>query len=385
MTVSIKPSGKREKIPVTTQLKLWVRAGGRCEFYGCNEYQFRDSLTLKETNYSNIAHIIAVSLVGPRGDDPLPLNKRNQVENLMLVCRKHHALIDSKEHEKEYPKELLLGFKKQHEYRILQLTGSQPHHATTLIRLRANIGTQAVDIPIEQINEAIFPRYPSDSRGIEIDLTRLHAQEEDPFWQLASSEITERLKDLHTEGVSYTPVNHVSVFALAPMPLLMHLGHKLSNKIPADLYQRHRSPENWIWRQDGAPVFYEVKQLRKGRDPNRVGVLLSLSGTISQKSLPEDDLGDCSLYELTLKDIPPNVTFLNSKDDLERFKGVYHELLGLIRQNHPECSEILMFPAVPAPIAVTCGRELLPKAHPSLLVYDFDKKNKMFKFTLRIN
>lgn len=378
-------SENRQKIPLSIQLKLWVRAGGRCEFYGCNEYLYRDSLTLKETNYSNIAHIVAVKPDGPRGKDPLPVHKRNQIKNFMLTCRKHHWLIDSKEHEHEYPKEILLGFKKGHEDRILRLTGSQPHHKTTLIRLRANIGTQAVDIPLEHIEEAIFPRYPADSEGIEIDLTSLHAQQKDAYWSLAAAEITGKLKDLHTEGLSKTPIDHVSVFALAPMPLLVHLGHTLSNKIPADLYQRHRDTENWIWKQDGDPLFYEIRRLKEGTDPKRVGVMLSLSGTISLKSLPEEVLRDCSLYEVTLKGAAPNATFLRRKEDLERFRGTYHELLGMIRQDHPESSEILLFPVVPAPVAVTCGRELLPKAHPSLLVYDFDKKHNIFKFTLKVN
>ena len=110
---------RRKAVPLPTLLTLAVRAGGRCEFYGCNEYLLRDDLTLSDLNHSNVAHIVAAKTNGPRGEDPMLLVERNRIENLMLVCRTHHALIDNPEYVREYPKERLLGFKKEHEDRIL--------------------------------------------------------------------------------------------------------------------------------------------------------------------------------------------------------------------------------------------------------------------------
>ena len=43
-----------------------------------------------------------------------------------------------------------------------------------------------------------------------------------------------------------------------------------------------------------------------------------------------------------------------------------------------------LFPAVPAPIAVLCGRELLPKVHPKLRVYDNDRDAGGFTFKLEV-
>ncbi|MCX6753994.1 MAG: hypothetical protein NTV03_02995 [Candidatus Nomurabacteria bacterium] len=58
-------------IPQDVKLKLWVLSGGRCEFPGCNEYVWRDGLTLQEDNFSHMAHIVSDSPGGPRGDDEL--------------------------------------------------------------------------------------------------------------------------------------------------------------------------------------------------------------------------------------------------------------------------------------------------------------------------
>lgn len=47
-----------------------------------------------ETLIGEHCHIVAQSFDGPRGDNPLPMNRRNKYENLILLCRNCHKLID---------------------------------------------------------------------------------------------------------------------------------------------------------------------------------------------------------------------------------------------------------------------------------------------------
>jgi hypothetical protein len=63
----------------------------------------------------------------------------------------------------------------------------------------------------------------------------------------------------------------------------------------------------------------------------------------------------------------------------------YQLALGHILKNHPGIKSIEFFPAVPAPIAVLCGRELLSKVHPELRVYDNDKRHGGFLYQLTLN
>ncbi len=77
---------KRTKIPEWTKLKLWVLSGGRCEFSGCNNYIWRDGLTLQEDNFAEMAHIIAQSSDGPRGNKKLSLHQAIDFENLIMLC-----------------------------------------------------------------------------------------------------------------------------------------------------------------------------------------------------------------------------------------------------------------------------------------------------------
>ena len=53
------------------------------------------------------------------------------------------------------------------------------------------------------------------------------------------------------EGIDGRKITHLSVFAIAPMPLLMFLGKCIGDTISSDLYQRHRNIADtnhaWSW------------------------------------------------------------------------------------------------------------------------------------------
>ena len=46
---------------------LWAKAGGRCQFNGCNRLLYRSPITLETVNISEKAHIYSFSEDGPRG------------------------------------------------------------------------------------------------------------------------------------------------------------------------------------------------------------------------------------------------------------------------------------------------------------------------------
>ncbi len=127
--------------------------------------------------------------------------------------------------------------------------------------------------------------------------------------------------------------------------------------------------------------------MREGADRSKVALLLSLSGKIHLDNLPRDIDGAFNIYEITLGGSTPNPNpiYLRLKQDLTDFRDVYQQALRKIMHDHVALGEIHLFPAVPAPVAVLCGRELLPKVDPALLVYDSDKKNNGFQPILRVN
>ena len=66
-------------------------------------------------------------------------------------------------------------------------------------------------------------------------------------------------------------------------------------------------------------------------------------------------------------------------------RAKYQDVLAEIMKEHPKLEELDLFPAVPAPVAVLCGRETLPKVHPALQVHDFGKGRNGFVYQLTVN
>src|SRR3974390_2079523 len=95
-------TAKSRHIPEATKILLAARAGGRCEFRGCNRYLFEHPLTLQRGNFSEHAHIVAFSELGPRRmDGPRP-DDINSPDNLVLLCAQCHKLIDDRP--EDYPR-----------------------------------------------------------------------------------------------------------------------------------------------------------------------------------------------------------------------------------------------------------------------------------------
>jgi hypothetical protein len=380
-----KPASKRASKPIgsassahntraitsSSKILLGVRSGGRCEFSGCNRYLFEHPLTLQGGNFSEHAHIVAFSEMGPRGKDGIRPKDINNPDNLMLLCAQCHKLIDDRP--MDYPRSVLEAYKRDHENRILHLTGLGPDLRTTVVQLKAKIGGSAVDIPAAHIYEAVAPRYPTDRQGHVIDLTSYGEENRDEYYRLASREICQRVARLYDPGMDVEATRHISLFALAPIPLLLVLGHCLSNKIQVDLYQRHRTgSQPWKWKDDeGEIAQYTVGVKRRGTDNRKVALVASLSGQIDQHRLPLTD--EYWIYEIALASNRPSVDFLRSRRDIEEFRTTYRQFLADLMKDHPAIEELHFFPAIPAPVAVACGHDLLPKVHPAIIIYDYDK------------
>lgn len=339
-------------------------------------------MTLTEGNFAQMAHIVAFSPQGPRGVKRLSAKEVNAVDNLMLLCPECHKLVDA--HPERYSVKTLKLFKARHEERIHRLTATHPDYQTRVVILKSKIGEQAVDVSPGAIQAAIAPRYP-DPEPLLMDLTAVPDGDDPPFWETAKRVISQSCDRLYGARMDGPPLRHVSLFALAPIPLLIYLGSQLSSKIPVELYQRHRDKENWTWKTTGDPASYHVKVLRSGSDRSKIALLLALSGPIPHDKLPPEIDSRFTVYEVTLAKGVPNTGFLRLRQDLVAFQRIYQEVLATIVKEHGLVDEIHLFPAVPAPVAVVCGREPLPKVHPALIVYDYNKKNGGFKPTIRIN
>ena len=127
---------------------LFAWSGNQCAHPECTE-----TLIEPATEDSNvlvtghICHIHAVSTDGPRGKPGLTQSELNWPENLLLLCRNHHALVDG-QHE-TYPAELLREWKQTHESKMRKRLStdleiiqpevySHSHYPTALVDQKIN-------------------------------------------------------------------------------------------------------------------------------------------------------------------------------------------------------------------------------------------------------
>lgn len=357
-------------------------SGGRCEFPSCNRPVWRDELTLKSDNFAHMAHIVAASPDGPRGDEILSPELDGDFSNFMLVCLDHSKLVDG-ENKSDFSVEDLREYKRKHEERIEMQTSVSPEMTTTVLRFIGNVRERKMEIPTSQTYEAITPRFPADSKGIALDFTVLPGSGDEPYWKNSAEMITTRVQQEFAPGNDHRNIKHLSVFAVAPMPLLMHLGNRIGGTMSIDIYQKHRDTDNWKWKEEvGDDTAYTVTADNIETPSTKVALILSLSGKI-QPSEVENILPNTPRYEISIP--TPDRDYLQYRSQLEKFAKVYRQLLTEVREKHGTDCEIHLFPAVPVSVAVTCGKELLPKVDPRIHIYDFDNEKGGFVSTLIIN
>lgn len=372
----------RPAIPDKTKLRLWILAGGRCQYEGCNEPLWRDELTLAQMNAAYIAHIIDVNPKTHRYDPVLSPKLASDISNLMLLCDKHHRLIDHEE-EQTHTVDRLMKMKARHETRIELLTSLSEDKKTHVLLYGANVGEQAAPLSWNRAVQAIIPsRYPAESRAIELGLRNSGFEDDSTdFWAIERQNLRHKLLTTLRPRIVSGDVQHLSIFALAPQPLLIELGRLLSDIPAADVYQLHREPPDWKWQEspDSLEFFLE--------EPidtySTVALNLSLSANIDNSRIyqvfPDREL---SIWRMSIA--VPNNDFMKSRVQLRVFRQQFRRLLDRIKFRHGQNALLNVFPAVPVSVAIEIGRVWMPKADLPLCIYDENRKlggfSKAFSF-----
>jgi hypothetical protein len=109
-------------IPLTELKTLLQKSGNRCAFPQCGALLVEEGVDVENpVVLSKVAHIVARTADGPRGDYPLTVEERNREANLLLLCAKHHDIIDRQY--RLYTVERLRQIKEDHEALVLTAMG----------------------------------------------------------------------------------------------------------------------------------------------------------------------------------------------------------------------------------------------------------------------
>jgi hypothetical protein len=369
-------SGRRA-VPGPERLKLWVRAGGRCEI--CNRYLLEGQLAFRELTFGEAAHIIGQleTEKSPRGlDDDLGLDRDN-ADNLMLVCDDEHDEIDKAGSRDAFTGDFLRAMKHRHEDRIRLTTGFTEYHGTTPLRMIGWLRGNPVEVSRDTVASAVmrgagrFPRFDLSTRNtLEIDLRGLPGEADGgpDYYSTAKSKIDQIIDHKVADAVAAEEISHLSVFAFARLPLLVYLGTKLDDTVPIDIYQRHRSTEDWQWPDPSAAVTFEVDTSDPAASGEEAVLIMNISGSIERDELPEAVQG-MPHFKLSVEGIAHPDVFAGP-NTLTAFAAACRRLLAEIEKGHKRIRLLHVFAAMPLSSGVTFGRVFDPDVHPTIAIYD---------------
>lgn len=363
---------------------LWARAAGRCEFNGCNRPLFKSPVTEEQGNISEIAHIWSFSEKGARGWGPFTSKKNqlNEIPNLMLVCHDCHKIIDEDKDGSRYSAKLLCQWKEEHERRIAIVSGVHPSKKSHVVLYGANIGDERSMLQPEHSKEALFPMmYPAEERPITLSMSWEGKDDQPQYWATEARNLEDSFNRQIRPLIEEANPCHFSIFALAPMPLMVLLGSLITDKVQAEVYQLHREPNpTWHWLE--GPCDFEFQVRRPNYFNHQPVLIISLSDSIAHDRIQAVLGEDVSIWELTIKS--PNNDFLKSRNQLSRYRETVRKLIVDIGKAHGKAMSLSIFPAMPVACAVELGRVRMPKADIPWILYDQNQSHRKFIKALEI-
>lgn len=376
-------SNRTNALSPLTRMILWAKAAGRCQYSECNKSLIGDLISgAEDKNFGFVAHIVADIPTGPRGDPVRSPLLSNDVNNLMLLCHVHHKLIDVDAVD-QHPEERLLAMKANHEQRVETVTAIDDDRASHVLRYAANIGGHESPIAYEQISAAMLPdRYPADGRRtIDIEIRGSAHQDHEPqFWAFQRDNLNRQFETKIRERIEAREIRHLSVFALAPQPLLIELGRLLCDIAPADVHQLHREPKGWRWPVDGQAIRFLVREPARSDGP--VALVFALSATVTDDRVIDVLGADTAIWRIDAEQ--PHNDIMKRPTDLAEFRRLTRSIFNAIKARHGERAVINVFPAMPVSAAVEVGRVWMPKADLPLVVFDQNRTLKGFVRALEI-
>lgn len=360
---------------------LWVKSGGRCQYRGCNCSLTQDILTKRNFNQSYIAHIVADVPGGPRGDAVRSPLLKDDITNLMLLCDTHHRLIDRADVAGN-PEALLLAMKKEHEDRIESVTAIAPNMQSHILTYKANVGAFTPEMSYQTVSQFLMPTYyPAMADTIDLSLSNsIQKDSTAAYWTTEVANLEAQFDRKLFQKFTKGEIQHLSVFAFAPIPLLIKLGTLINDIYKSNIHQKVRNPDTWNLDDDTVEVKYTLIEPEKKH--KTVALNISLSATITNDRITQVLGDECDVFTFTI-DNPFN-DYLKSKKHLEDFSIAIRQLFNQIKAKYDAQTPIHIFPAMPIAKAVELGRVWMPKADMPLYLYDENTANSGFVKVIEI-
>jgi SMODS-associated and fused to various effectors sensor domain len=214
-------------------------------------------------------------------------------------------------------------------------------------------------------------RYPIDGGWIDLDLVTLDLPDHEPdYWRTHIRNLRTGFAEKVRGRMERGEIRRLTVFGLAPIPLLIELGRQISDIATAEVRQLLRNPKGWKWDPEAQPIKYDVR--RPDRADGAVALKLEISAAVVDQRIQSVLGPDAAIWSISAAEAHNDI--MRRPEDLAQFARLFRKTLDDIKVVHGESTTVHVFPAVPVSVAVEAGRSWQPKAHPTLKIYDQNRK-----------
>lgn len=353
---------------------LWGHAGGHCSNPACHAPVTKHLRSKVIGVAGERAHVVGRTKDGPRGDADRSKRLARQLANHILLCRACHKMVD--DNPTTYPESMLLDWKSKHESRVASLLRmGLSARRTFALHVRARFGSgegRVIAATVDAMLDATLQTgYLFESPGghLVVDADPFRRDDQAEYWEAAEHELIARLNQWRGEAGELAKIEHITVFASGPIPLLMCLGRLLGDTRPIDVRDFDRHTSSWLWPSlDSEPPPFRWSCPHSPRS-SEVRVVIELSGRIDRSAIIAATDGR-DMPEVLIDVETPGTGLIRSPGDLPHLRREFQSALEAAKQVVGDSGRIHVFGAMPISAAVAFGQAQLPKAMPTLHVYD---------------
>lgn len=368
-------TGRGDSFSVATKRKVLLDSHGRCMFEGCGQDLGIDDLTGTKGNFSYLAHNIASSEQGARGVVELSDKLSDEPNNILLLCDKHHRLID-KVAAADYPAHRLSEMRRNFSTvvnKLLEGLGYQPVPVYVVLwPVHRQVISAPTDVQIAQSLATIRCRMHSQLSDMSDNEAILRETDPGLANKILTHSITLTAERILSQG--HISRYRAGLFAFGLMPSLIALGALLGNKNNITPMLRYRETGQWAWPLD-EPMgkFYNVFGLENlSNAENEVVLTVALTAEPDNLKNARQKVSEATGAKLISVVSLPECTgngALGHPEDGYSFTNSMQKLMHSLRDKHG-VKRIHLFPCASNAACVFFG-QAFDSHHPEIIVYDF--------------
>lgn len=375
--------GRKGEVDRATEFEVASLAAWRCQMEGCGE-PLRDHFSAgRRANYGYLAHIVASSPSGPRGDPATSAALATVAENIMLLCDKCHRLIDRVAPD-SYCADRLRAMREQNIVEVNRLLGTLRFPAARAIVIGGNIEGQNVGFNLRAVEQAMWGRklrladhtplrFMSNSSNASVS-TQAH------YWQTLfhslGMEIPALRNQLGGNADGTAAAAQIAVFPTHVMSVLVLAGRLIGNSTTVHLFQPNRNAapdalgERWAW-PSSERKSVDPQRFRVEADPpsgaKEAVLLVYLTAVLPDCELPVEGLPTVRI----VADEPSHMA-IGGQPDLDLLAVKIDEALRLL-QDTWRVDRIHCVLIAPASACVLFGQKLQARHHTPVRLYERER------------